>query len=66
MNKRALVKKIIAQLQKELESYTRAARTAHAEATDPQNKAENKYDTRGLESAYLASAQSRQIGRAHV
>ena len=60
MNKRALVKKIIAQLQKELESYARAARTAHEEATDPQNKAENKYDTRGLESAYLASAQSRQ------
>ena len=60
MNKRALVKKIIAHLHEELESYSRAARSAHAEATDPQNKAENKYDTRGLEAAYLAGAQSRQ------
>ena len=60
MNKRALLKKIIAQLHEELESYARAARAAHAEATDPQNKAENKYDTRGLEAAYLAGAQSRQ------
>lgn len=60
MNKSALVKKLIAQLHQEMESYARAARAAHAEATDPQNKAENKYDTRGLESAYLASAQSRQ------
>ena len=60
MNKRALLKKIIAQLHEELESYARAARAAHAEATDPQHKAENKYDTRGLEAAYLAGAQSRQ------
>ncbi|MBK7999493.1 MAG: GreA/GreB family elongation factor [Verrucomicrobia bacterium] len=60
MNKRALLKKIISQIEEELESYTRAARAAHAEATDPQNKAENKYDTRGLEAAYLAGAQSRQ------
>lgn len=60
MNKRALLKKIISQLHDELESYSRAARAAHAEATDPQSKAENKYDTRGLEAAYLAGAQSRQ------
>jgi hypothetical protein len=60
VNKRALIKKILAQLQEELESFARAARAAHAEATDPQSKAENKYDTRGLEAAYLAGAQSRQ------
>src|SRR5262245_40555017 len=60
VNKRALLKKIIAQLHDELESFARAARAAHAEATDPQSKAENKYDTRGLEAAYLAGAQSRQ------
>lgn len=50
----------MAQLHDELESYVRAARSAHAEATDEQNKPENKYDTRGLEAAYLAGAQSRQ------
>lgn len=60
VNKRALIKKFVSALHEELESYARAARSAHAEATDPQNKAENKYDTRGLEAAYLAGAQSRQ------
>lgn len=60
MNKRALLKKVIAKLQTELESFAKAARASLAEATDPQSKAENKYDTRGLEAAYLAGAQSRQ------
>ncbi|MGB8167024.1 MAG: GreA/GreB family elongation factor [Chthoniobacteraceae bacterium] len=60
MNKRALVRKIIAHLDAELEGYAKSARSAHADATDPQNKAENKYDTRGLEASYLAHGQSRQ------
>jgi len=61
MNKRTLIKKIIAHLTGELESYTKAARAAHAEATHEQSKAENKYDTRGLEASYLARGQSRQV-----
>jgi transcription elongation GreA/GreB family factor len=60
VNKRALVRKIIAQLDAELEAYAKSARAAHADATDPQSKAENKYDTRGLEASYLAHGQSRQ------
>ena len=60
MNKAALVKKIIAHLDKDLDLYSKAARAAHAEATHEQSKAENKYDTRGLEAAYLARGQSRQ------
>ena len=60
MNKRALIKKILAQLTGELEVYFRAASAAHAEATHEQNKAENKYDTRGLEASYLAHGQSKQ------
>ena len=60
MNKRALIKKIVAQLMADLESYVRAARAAHAEATHEQSKAENKYDTRGLEASYLARGQSKQ------
>jgi transcription elongation GreA/GreB family factor len=60
VNKRALVRKIIAQLDAALESLAKSARSAHAEATDEQNKAENKYDTRGLEASYLARGQSRQ------
>jgi transcription elongation GreA/GreB family factor len=51
---------IIAQLVGELESFAKAARAAHAEATHEQSKAENKYDTRGLEASYLARGQSRQ------
>jgi transcription elongation GreA/GreB family factor len=60
MNKQPLIRKIVTALNAELETYTRSARAAHAEATDEQSKAENKYDTRGLEASYLARGQSRQ------
>ena len=60
MNKRAIIKKITAKLAGELELYHRAAQFARAEATHEQNKAENKYDTRGLEASYLAHGQSKQ------
>ncbi len=60
INKRTLIKKILTRLTGELEVYHRAALAAHAEATHEQNKAENKYDTRGLEASYLAHGQSRQ------
>jgi transcription elongation GreA/GreB family factor len=60
LDKRALVQAIVAQLSGELESYARSARATHEEATHEQSKAENKYDTRGLEASYLAQGQSRQ------
>jgi transcription elongation GreA/GreB family factor len=60
VNKKSLIAKIISQLTQELEIYYKAARAAHAEATHEQSKAENKYDTRGLEASYLARGQSRQ------
>lgn len=60
MNKRALIKKIVARLTEELEIYFRAARASRSEATHEQSKAENKYDTRGLEASYLARGQSKQ------
>lgn len=60
VNKTALVEQIIAALGAELANYARSARSAHAEATDEQSRAENKYDTRGLEASYLARGQSRQ------
>jgi transcription elongation GreA/GreB family factor len=60
MNKRALIKKIVARLTDELGVYFRAAQASRAEATHEQSKAENKYDTRGLEASYLAHGQSRQ------
>jgi hypothetical protein len=60
MNKRALIEKIVARLTEELEIYFRAAQASRAEATHEQSKAENKYDTRGLEASYLARGQSKQ------
>ncbi|MBA4148601.1 MAG: GreA/GreB family elongation factor [Verrucomicrobia bacterium] len=60
MNKQAIIKKIVAQLVKELAIYVKASHAARAEATHEQSKPENKYDTRGLEASYLARGQSRQ------
>ncbi len=61
MTKRTLLEAIIAALQAELATYVRAAKSARAEATDEQSRAENKYDTRGLEASYLAAGQARQV-----
>ncbi len=60
MNKRALIRKIVARLTEELEVCFRAVQASRAEATHEQSKAENKYDTRGLEASYLARGQSKQ------
>src|SRR5258708_11033932 len=59
MNKRDLLTRIIAQLAAELQAITSAALATHAEATNEENKAEDKYDTRGLEASYLAHGQSK-------
>ena len=60
LKKTALVQKIIQHLAAELEHFAQSARAAHEEATHEQSKAENKYDTRGLEASYLAHGQNRQ------
>ena len=61
INKEALLRAILDRLEQELELFVKAARFSHAEATHEQNKAEDKYDTRGLEASYLARGQSRQV-----
>lgn len=53
-DKSAVVERILAALRAELDGFTRAAKAAQAAATDPDSKAENKYDTRNLEASYLA------------
>jgi hypothetical protein len=60
VNKAKAIEKILEKLLADRELYEKAARASHSEATHEQNKAENKYDTRGLEAAYLAGAQARQ------
>jgi transcription elongation GreA/GreB family factor len=61
MNKQAVIQAVIARLGEELQVYLKAAEASRAEATHESSKAENKYDTRGLEASYLARGQSRQI-----
>jgi hypothetical protein len=60
MKKAQLIKAIVAGLGESLEVLEKAARASHAEATHESSKAESKYDTRGLEAAYLAGGQARQ------
>ena len=60
IKKSDLIERVINALHDSLAVLEKAARAAHAEATHESSKAENKYDTRGLEAAYLAGGQARQ------
>jgi len=62
VDKADVLQQIIAALQTQLEGHKRAAQEAYAAATDPGSKAENKYDTRSLESSYLARGQALRVG----
>lgn len=61
MNKSDLIQAVISKLRQTVEHHLGAARSAHAEATHEENVAEDKYDTRGLEAAYLAAGQAKQM-----
>ncbi|HEY3900519.1 MAG TPA: hypothetical protein VGM54_18070 [Chthoniobacter sp.] len=61
MDKRAVIQRVVAAIGKDLATLINATKATHREATDEQNKAENKYDTRALEASYLAQGQSRQV-----
>ena len=61
MNKKALVAHITRQIAEELAAITQAAKNTYDIATHEDNKAENKYDTRGLEASYLAGAQAQRV-----
>ncbi|MCY1285553.1 hypothetical protein D9M68_408150 [compost metagenome] len=61
MRKTHLLDLIVAALEADLALAQRAAQTAHETATHEENVAENKYDTLGLEAAYLAAGQSRRV-----
>lgn len=61
MDKSVLCKVIVCQLEAAVDFASAAADQARATATDKQNIAENKYDTLGLEAAYLAHGQSERV-----
>lgn len=56
-----MLEQILAVLQAELASLTEAAQGSFAAATDPDSRAENKYDTRTLEASYVARGQARRV-----
>ena len=60
MDKFLLQQQVLEQLADDLRQTEQAVRTAHETATHEENIAENKYDTLGLEAAYLASGQARR------
>lgn len=60
MDKLRLHQQVLDQLTADLQLVEAAIQTAHEAATHEENIAENKYDTLGLEAAYLASGQARR------
>ena len=60
MNKQELVRQLIAKLKHDVAMFAESAMATHEQATDAENKAEDKYDTRGLEASYLAMGQAKQ------
>lgn len=58
MNKTELLRRILAQLQHDLDVLLAAARTAHAASIHEENQPDNKYDTLALEASYVAQGQA--------
>ena len=61
MTTQAVLDQFRAVLQADLDTLMRAAQGAFAAATDPDSKAENKYDTRTLEASYIARGQAKRV-----
>ena len=60
MDKLLLQRQVLSRLAEDLLQAEQAVRAAHETATHEENIAENKYDTLGLEAAYLATGQVRR------
>ncbi|MDH4389929.1 MAG: GreA/GreB family elongation factor [Aquabacterium sp.] len=60
MDKFLLQQQVLDRLAEDLLQAEQAVRAAHEAATHEENIAENKYDTLGLEAAYLATGQARR------
>ena len=60
MDKFLLQQQVLERLAEDLLQAEQAVRVAHETATHEENIAENKYDTLGLEAAYLATGQARR------
>ena len=60
MDRFLLKQQVLERLAEDLLQAEHAVRAAHETATHEENIAENKYDTLGLEAAYLATGQARR------
>ena len=60
MDKKKLLDLLLLQLRETLNVLIDSAEDAKQSATNEESKAENKYDTRGLEASYLAGAQAKR------
>jgi len=60
-NKKDLLDQLIAIVKEKLDYSTREALSLKEAATNEESKAENKYDTRGLEASYMAQAQALRV-----
>jgi transcription elongation GreA/GreB family factor len=60
ISKPVILEHLIAQLESDLSALIASAREAHDAATNEEGRAEDQYDTRGLEASYLAGAQAKR------
>lgn len=61
MDKRKLLDQFIVLMKKDLETLNLAAVATYQGAIHADSKAEDQYDTRGLEASYLAGAQAKRV-----
>ena len=61
--KQELLQRLLIELRDQLSRLEQASKAAHDYASDPESKAENKYDTRGLEASYLAAGQAEEASK---
>jgi transcription elongation GreA/GreB family factor len=59
-HKSLILEQLIESLEKDLEVFVNSAQSSHEAATHAESRADNKYDTRGLEASYLAGAQAQR------
>ncbi len=59
--KKIILDELIKRARVELVGLEASAKSNRDFATDPEFKAESKYDTRGLEASYLASAEAKRV-----
>ena len=60
INKQQLIEEILAEVTRQFETLCQAAKATYDGAIHEESKAEDKYDTRGLEASYLAGAQAKR------